>query len=112
MPSPIGDVGVGDNLIWDGAVFSVIHVPAQVTTEDVTSVLDVGGIAAQEVIPKGTNITQFVKKLLLATFYPTFNAPGFSLTSNQSNGQEIGAVTNLILTYNFNRGLINGKMVG
>lgn len=79
--------------------------------EDITSMLDVGGIDSQELIESGTTFTEFVKKLLLTTFYPTFTDPTFSLTSNSSSNVESGTISNLTLTYNLNRGSINGNIV-
>ena len=83
-----------------------------VITEDVLSMFNIGGIDEGETIIDGTTITDFVKNLLQSTFYPTYNNPTFSLTSNQSSNVEAGLITDIILTYNFNRGSINGKLVG
>ena len=68
---------------------------------------DIGGVKAGETIPAGTTITDLVKNMFLDTFYPTYTAPSFSLTSNQANGQEIGKTVNLTLTFGFNKGSIN-----
>lgn len=46
-------------------------------TEDVTSMFDIGGIEIAETLPVGTTFTEFVKSLLLSTFYPTFTNPTF-----------------------------------
>ena len=81
-------------------------------TEDILSMFDIGGIDEGETIVEGTTLTEFAKKMLQSTFNPTYTNPTFSLTSNQSSNVEAGLITNLILTYNFNRGSINGKLVG
>lgn len=82
-----------------------------IITEDILSMFDVGGIEEGETIVADTTLTEFVKHLLISTFYPTYTNPSFSLTSNQSNNVEAGLITDIILTYNFNRGSINGKLV-
>jgi len=81
------------------------------TTESVTSMLNVWSITSWEVVPLWSTITDFVKQLLLTTFYPTITAPTFSLTSNQANWQEIWSLVNLVLTHNFNRWAITWKLV-
>ena len=97
----------------EGAVWKDSNIgPAHGLTEKVQSDLNVGGIVAQQTLSQGTTLTAFVKALLQTTFYPTFVAPTFSLTSNQANNQEIGSVVTLNLTYNFWRGSILGKLVG
>jgi hypothetical protein len=81
--------------------------------EDVVSMVTAGAIVPQDLMPYGMTFTEFVKDLLLTTFYPTFVNPTFSLTSNQASMIESGTVpTTFILTYNFSRGSIVGTMVG
>lgn len=77
------------------------------TTEDVISDRTVGSIDPGETVPMWSTLTDVVKQMLLATFYPTYVAPTYSLTANQANGQEIGTEVNLDLTLNFNRWSIN-----
>ena len=84
---------------------------ASVLEENVVSMLDVGGVKSQDTLLEGLTFTEFAKKLLHTTFYPTYSNPTFSLTSNQAAQIEAGTEYNLTLTYNFGRGSINGKMV-
>ena len=82
-----------------------------ITTEPVTSMFTIGGIDAQEVIPQGTSLTQFVKSLITSIFNPTYVAPSSSLIASGLNTQEAGATATLTLTASFNRGSILGKIV-
>lgn len=82
------------------------------TTSDVIAAMNVGAIDAGEVVPAGTTLQQFVEQLLLDTFYPTFTNPSANLTENIANTLESGTSTNVTLTMNFNRGSINGDLVG
>ena len=112
-PDQTVSITAGTNISVTGTYpnFTIENTGSLATTEDVTANLTVGSINSGDVIATGTTLTQFVKDLLITTYYPTFNAPSFSLTSNQASGQEIGTVINNTLTYNFNRGSINGKLV-
>jgi len=80
------------------------------TTAPITADLEVGGIAAQQVIPSGTDIQEFVTLLLNKTYYPVLTAPTFSLTNN-AGVREIGSNALLTLTFNFYRGDILGNIV-
>ena len=82
------------------------------TTSDVTSMVNTGAIIPGELIPSGTTLQGFIETLLLTTFEPTFTNPTYSLSSNQASGQEIGVELDILLTYNYNQGSINGKIVG
>ena len=82
-----------------------------VLTEDVVSMLDVGAINAQDLIPSGSTFTQFVKLLLTTTFYPTFVNPSVSLACSLASSIELGTVSNVTLTVSFSRGQILGKLV-
>lgn len=107
MPAPVGAVKKGDYLIYDGAVFSAVIFDADEdgTTENVTSMFAVGGITNGQLIPIGTTLTDFVKKILLTVYNPTFVAPTFSISTGQANGQEIGTVIpTLTITGTQNRG--------
>lgn len=99
----------GDTFYGDGSNLTGV---GSLTTSNIISLVDVGSIEAGDIIHSGTSLQGFIEQLLLTTYYPTFTNPTFSLTSNQSNGQEIGSQINITLTYNFSRGSINGKMVG
>ena len=83
-----------------------------ITTNDVVAMVQVGAVGIGDTIPSGTTLQGLTNLLFLTTFYPTYSVPSFSLTSNQSSGQEIGTTVTLTLTYNFNRGSINGDLVG
>ena len=102
----------GQTIIWNGSYWiNSSSVGESVLTEDITSMLTVGGISAQTLLLSGTTFTDFVKDLLSTTFYPTLNAPTFSLTSNQAANLECGSTPNTIFTYNFSRGSILGNLV-
>lgn len=81
-------------------------------TETFTTNTLAGAIAAQTSIQSGTTLTQFAKMLTISTFYPTFTDPTYSITTNQASSVESGSILNILVTYTFNRGTINGKMVG
>ena len=81
-------------------------------TETFTGNTTAGAIQAQEVIQSGTTLTEFAKMLLISTFYPTFTDPTYSIATNQASTLESGTIANILVTYIFNRGTINGKMVG
>lgn len=78
-------------------------------SEEVISTLTVGSITAGDVFPVGTSFTDFVKALLLQTFYPTFVNPTFSFTNNVGV-VEIGSDISFTLTYTFGRGQILGDL--
>jgi len=81
-----------------------------VTTAAVTADVEVGGVAAQQVIPIGTTLQTFVEDLLTKTFNPTLTPPSFSLTNN-AGVREIGSSSAITLTFNFNQGNILGNIV-
>ena len=81
-----------------------------VITSPITADLTVGGIEAQQVIPVGTDLQQFVEDLLTKTFNPILTGPSFSLTNNAGT-REIGSSNPITLTFNFNRGSILGNIV-
>jgi len=81
--------------------------------EDVRANVEVGGIWDQRLMLSGTSFTDFVKKLLITTYYPTFSASSFGFTTNLNGSNvEAGTNANVALTYSFNRGSINGLVVG
>jgi hypothetical protein len=82
------------------------------TTSNITADLTVGGVAAGEVVPAGTNIQELATLLLTTVFYPTFVNPTFSL-SNDAGLRETGAtVTSFTLTFGYDRGQIVGALSG
>lgn len=82
------------------------------TTVDVTSLVTAGAIVPGDVVPSGSNLQDVVEQLLLTTFYPTFVAPSFSLSSNVSASIELGTIMTVNLTASFNRGQIKGTLSG
>ena len=108
-------------LVRDSATGKAVEIPIEQlgnnsasseTTSDVTSTTTVGAINAGEIVPAGTNIQELTELLLNKTFYPTFVDPTFSLTNNSINSpKEVGSLANILLTFNFNKGKILGKVV-
>jgi len=95
---------------WDGVQWVAAGGGGSaVTTANIISDLQVGGIDAQELVPAGTTLQQFAELLLLTTFFPTLIAPSFSL--GVSTGTvETGSTVSPLLTFTFNRGAINGAL--
>ena len=89
---------------WSGG-YSLINT----ITTDVTSTTTVGAINAGDIIPAGTTIQELTELLLNKTFYPTFVNPTFGLTNN-AGLREVGSSFSVILTFNFYRGQILGKL--
>jgi len=123
------DLVLPDGSKWEDSGLQIIpksgkHIPASIiddlpssaTTEDITSMFNLGGIAEQEVIPTGRTFTDFVKDLLTSVFYPAFVLPTSSLAASSVVGingaaYEAGSTNTLTLTASFNRGSILGKTV-
>jgi len=82
------------------------------TLTNITALVDAGAINTGDVITSGITLDQFVKKILLTTFFPTFVAPSATLTSSIASNIESGSIANNTLTLALNRGSINGKLVG
>lgn len=102
-----------DTLTINGVSYSWSSITSPVpsaTTAPVTADIEVGGIAAQQVIPIGTTLQDFVEDLLTKTFYPVLTGPTFSLTNN-AGVREIGSSSAITLTFNFNRGDVLGNTV-
>ncbi len=78
--------------------------------EDVKATVEIGGVKLSDVIPEGTSLTEFVKKLFSKDYVPAIQDPSFSLAHN-TGLREINEVISFQLTYNFNRGAILGKVV-
>lgn len=81
-------------------------------TADVTAQVELGGVAAGEVLAAGSTLQDVVEQLLLTTLVPTFTAPSIVTTSDQSSKIEIGTTTDVLLTVDFDRGSIDGDLVG
>lgn len=82
------------------------------TTSNITANINVGAIAAGDVVPAGTTLQEFIEQLLVATFYPTIEEPTFSLTSDIATTLEIGETYSMTLNANFSRGAIFGANSG
>lgn len=80
--------------------------------EDVTSMFDVGNIVAGFTLNANKTFTEFVKRLLLTVFEPTFIAPAATLAANFAANVEAGHQDDLVLTASFNRGQIRGDWDG
>ena len=81
-------------------------------TETYVTNTQAGAIAPQTTIQSGTTLTEFAKMLTISTFYPTFILPTYSIATNQSSNIESGTIVDVAVTYTYNRGSINGKLVG
>lgn len=83
-----------------------------VLTENVISTVSAGSIIPGDTVTSGSNLTDFVKQLLLKTYYPTFTNPSSTGSSSPSGNIELGTISNTTITVTFNRGAITGKTVG
>ena len=88
-----------------------VNSSASVLTENVVANIDVGGVKNTDILATGLTLTQIVKRLLQSIYYPFLNAPTYSLTSDKAAMLESGTLTDIVLTANFNRGSIVGKLV-
>lgn len=79
-------------------------------SQNITADLDVGAIEAGDVVEKGSTLDDFINQLIKTTFFPTFTNPSFSLSRNIAANLEIGTITDVTLTGNFNRGSIVGAL--
>ena len=68
------------------------------------------GLTLPFTFTQGTTLTDAWKQLVQKTFNPTLIAPTFSL-SNSAGLRVIGSSSNFTLTFNFNRGNIQGALV-
>jgi len=95
VPAPLGGGG--------GTAETILPITANIAA---------GAIKIGDTVPSGTDIQELVRQLLLTTYYPTFQNPSFSLSASVTSLQEVGAVLNIPLTFNFNKGVILGDLVG
>lgn len=84
--------------------------------DTITTDLEVGALTAASILVAGTSLQDFAERLLTKTFTPTFTGPSGTLSvtiSSVTNPSEVEVGT-LGATYNvaFNRGSINGALVG
>lgn len=98
------------NQQWQVAVRSKIEWWSNLE-RDILAQYEVWNISIWDTLEQWESFTEVIEKILLWTFYPTYTNPTFSLTSNQSNWQEIGTIVNVVLTYNFSRWSINWELV-
>lgn len=61
---------------------------------------------------QGKTFEEVMNDIAQAVINPTFVAPAFGLSSSVSGTREIGTTLDVTLTANFNRGRINGAIVG
>ena len=106
--SLLGGVMIGDNLTIDEFGRLSANVPDAVTTADITSDVNVGGVSVGDVIFAGTNIQEALVRLLTKTYNPTFVNPSFKITNN-AGIREIGETISFTLTGTYNPGAINIK---
>lgn len=81
-------------------------------TTTLTADLSVGAISAAQIFPAGTTFQEFAAALLSKTFFPTYTNPSAGLSViSPSNPAEVGT-NGVTLAASFNRGSINGALVG
>ena len=81
------------------------------TQQAIVSTVSIGAIEAADTINAGTTVDDFIKMLLLKTYYPTYTGPSASLSVNLATNVQAGTTQTVNLTASFNRGSINGDMV-
>lgn len=74
---------------------------------DLTTSIDVGGIAAGTTYPAGTPLEQLWRDLLSPTLFPTLTNPSANLVGSGSKLLETGSTLDATMTINFNRGSID-----
>ena len=79
---------------------------------DVIASLDVGAVSAGDTITAGSSLSDVIRQIFTATFYPTYIAPSASLTASLAANVESGTTADLLLTASLNRGQIRGAMIG
>ena len=80
-------------------------------TTTLTADLSVGAINAAQVFPAGTTFQEFAAALLSKVFTPTYTEPTVGINVSLSNPSEVGT-TGVTINVTFNRGSINGALVG
>lgn len=96
----------GDSLVYDKTTDKWIPKKIEsVTNKDIRVQLGPGGTAGElstgDVLPKGTDLTSFIEKLLTKRIYPVYVKPTLSLSTNISLDQEYGSTISPTLTPNF-----------
>lgn len=112
------DVDIASLTGQDGKILSVedgmivlSDAPEAVTQTTITADVTVGAVSAGDELSAGMNIEELRNRIFNQTFTPTFTNPTFSL-SNNAGLREVGQSANFSATFNFNRGSINGALVG
>ncbi len=110
----ISQIKVSDKGHVTGIVTRELDIPQQdsVTTEDIISAVDVGGISQGDTIEEGTDLTGLVRQLLYKTFFPSLSSPSASLSLSFPSHVEAGYTDNLTISMSFNPGAIMGDVVG
>lgn len=103
-------IGDGTTLGGVGVGGGDTYIDEAVSTSDVVSDVDIGGIHKLDVIQSGTTLQAFIENILTKTYYPTFTNPSAFITDNLPNKVEVGTI-GTILNANLNRGSINGDIV-
>ena len=76
-------------------------------TEDLTTLLKVGGIDAGITYEAGTALEKLFRDMLEPVMYPELTNPSATLTATGAKLLEVGAVLNTTFTLTFNRGSIS-----
>jgi len=82
-----------------------------IVDEDIVSDVIAGAINPLDVVPKGSNLTDFIKQLLLKDFVPTYVDPTFALTNSSAYLKVIGEIIDFNLIFTTYRGRIVGATI-
>lgn len=99
---PIGPSGPAGNINFPEGVTVLT------TTESVLSNVNIGGILRGNTIDSGTTFQQLVSRLFRARHLPTIVSPSLTISSNIPLSQEIGTVTDVLITATYDRGSATG----
>ncbi len=110
--TPIGWGDPGQMLIINQAANALIwtDVPESIVEEDVTASIETGGVEVGDIVPQGTNLTEFVKQLIAKNVLPTVKQnKSLSGSGIPTTDGEIGSTYVDQFNYTFGRGLIESK---
>lgn len=82
------------------------------TANAVQAQVEVGASGANDLIPAGTNLEEYIIRTRTTIFTPTLIAPSLSTSITGAANREVGTTINETVTLSFNRGQIRGKLVG
>ena len=88
-------------------IYGIPEGGAAVLTDDLTTVVTVGGITAGTTYEEGENLETIVRDMLDPVLYPTLTNPSATLATSGATLLEVGATPTHTLTATFNRGSIN-----